>query len=88
MNSEAVDGDGVFTGACVTDITMGREAVDEDTIFASARVIGVGLEAIDGGIEAVVDEGVSRGVDDDERLLLLALEKSGMFSRDFNNGRP
>ena len=58
MNCDAVDGDNVFSGARVTDITMGCEAVDEDTISASARVIGVGLEAI-GGIETVVDEGVS-----------------------------
>ena len=68
---------------------MSCNAVDGDDVSAGARVMDVGLEAVDGGVEKVVDdEGVSWDVDDDERLPLLALERSGMFSRHFDNGRP
>ena len=68
---------------------MSCDAIDGNDVLAGARVMDVGLEAVDGGVEKVVDdEGVSWDVDDDERLPLLALERSGMFSRRFDNGRP
>ena len=68
---------------------MSWDAIDGDDVFTGSQVMDVGLKAVDGGIEKVVDdEGVSWDVDDDEQLPSLALERSGMFSCHFNNDHP